>query len=375
MNVPMLEEHEWNQLAPLLEERKQDKGQAARALYKQLTGFDEPNPIAIWHHRLKLLGPPCSACGKPLRTPRAKLCGSCGSVREPAPENDVLQPIAALLKFYEPTFELQGSFAPGVLGPSDPRLPAVRAEWLRSLVKKGILKNELLVLAEYTSEISDGQADPRINWRVTAKHDDYLVHIMAVDRWLNRFACCVQSKADFDESQNSEHRVHYLRYEESDLAALKYTLDDVYARFKQQESQRRHREDVDKAVEKERAQWNERLAAAKKRRTQIAYSIVLFLALILAIGINEYLGKRPGRVLGKGIDAALNVIGLALVGGLAALLGALLYFYVLASALDKFGFLDKSGKATPRTTKITMASAWIVFAALWAVMTYAISRS
>ena len=77
----------------------------------------------------------------------------------------------------------------------------------------------------------DHQADFRINWRVTAKHDDYLIHIMALDRWLNCFACCLQSKVDFDERQNSDHRVNYVRYEESDLAGLKVILDDIYARF------------------------------------------------------------------------------------------------------------------------------------------------
>ncbi len=47
------------------------------AEYERITGYRETNPAAIWHHRLALYGPPCKSCGKPLRTPRAKLCGSC----------------------------------------------------------------------------------------------------------------------------------------------------------------------------------------------------------------------------------------------------------------------------------------------------------
>jgi hypothetical protein len=47
------------------------------AEYERITGFRERNPNAIFHHRVSDYGPPCSFCGKPLRTPKAKLCGSC----------------------------------------------------------------------------------------------------------------------------------------------------------------------------------------------------------------------------------------------------------------------------------------------------------
>lgn len=89
MDVPMLDEHEWEQIAPLLRNWTKDKGQAARMRYEQLTGFDEPNPVAIWHHRLGLLGPLCNVCGKPLRTRQAKLCASCGSLHPFMPERGV----------------------------------------------------------------------------------------------------------------------------------------------------------------------------------------------------------------------------------------------------------------------------------------------
>ncbi len=49
--------------------------------YRELTGYAETNVNALWHHRVSLFGPPCSSCGKPLRTPQAKHCAECGAAR------------------------------------------------------------------------------------------------------------------------------------------------------------------------------------------------------------------------------------------------------------------------------------------------------
>jgi hypothetical protein len=53
--------------------------------YEAITGYRETNPNAIWHHRISLYGPPCASCGKPLRTPRARVCAACGAEREVIP--------------------------------------------------------------------------------------------------------------------------------------------------------------------------------------------------------------------------------------------------------------------------------------------------
>ncbi len=100
MDVPMLDEREWEQMHPRLinaleemkryrvehsvsvsEARRSGFGRSALQLYFELTGVQETNVNAVWHHRASNFGPPCTACGKPLRTPRAKVCAECGSDR------------------------------------------------------------------------------------------------------------------------------------------------------------------------------------------------------------------------------------------------------------------------------------------------------
>lgn len=60
---------------------KEEAPKEILARYKDLTGFEETDVYALYHHRIELYGPPCSVCGKPLRTPVARRCVECGAVR------------------------------------------------------------------------------------------------------------------------------------------------------------------------------------------------------------------------------------------------------------------------------------------------------
>ncbi len=100
--VPMLTEEEWAAVEPHLENRfeaaaryceahpevglsqalEQGLGTGAQEEYARITGQPATDLEALYHHRLSLYGPPCAACGRPLRTPEATHCAECGAKRE-----------------------------------------------------------------------------------------------------------------------------------------------------------------------------------------------------------------------------------------------------------------------------------------------------
>jgi hypothetical protein len=57
-----------------------------RQEYVRLTGRTSDHQDEILRHRIALYGPSCHVCGKPLRTPAARVCAACGSSRADPPE-------------------------------------------------------------------------------------------------------------------------------------------------------------------------------------------------------------------------------------------------------------------------------------------------
>lgn len=96
----MLDEAEFAEVARIYSEGSRPSGKApgeepltldarfasVSHAYERLTGYVGCHHNAVIHHRLSMYGPPCAACGKPLRTPQARMCAACGSPRQlPAP--------------------------------------------------------------------------------------------------------------------------------------------------------------------------------------------------------------------------------------------------------------------------------------------------
>jgi len=95
-DVPMLDEDEFAEIARLHKEstlatkeyRRLRQTSLAETplhelfapvcdLYERITGVRESDHDEILKHRISLYGPPCKRCHKPLRTPKASICGAC----------------------------------------------------------------------------------------------------------------------------------------------------------------------------------------------------------------------------------------------------------------------------------------------------------
>lgn len=88
MEVPMLDKDEfviasslYSKAFKLKHPTRQERFKELLDYYNTLTGFGETEPNAIMHHSLDQIGPDCENCGKPYRTPKAKLCPACGNKR------------------------------------------------------------------------------------------------------------------------------------------------------------------------------------------------------------------------------------------------------------------------------------------------------
>jgi hypothetical protein len=240
----------------------------------------------------------------------------------PTDEQNALGHIAALIKTYEPQFDLQRSFTPGVLGCSDPQYPAIKNKWLDDLDRKGITNTNAWVAKGILKETIDyarddlelswqtiQPADSRFNWRVTVHHGDYFIHIMAVDKKFERFAFSLQRESALKEGLTSDKpRPSNSQYKVvNHLSELKPVLDDIYDSFKRQEEERRVQDRIDRAVANEREKWVKRLDDERTRRLTWVY-----LAAFAAIVALAYAAFRV-----MSLETALTLIFISIFIGVA----------------------------------------------------------
>jgi hypothetical protein len=288
----------------------------------------------------------------------------------PTEEQRTLRSIAALIKNYEPRFDLQRSFTPGVLGCSDPQYPAIKSKWFDDSVRKGLADANALVAQRVINNLPGNElgwqesepADSRFNWRVTVHHDNYFIHIMALDKNFERFAYSLQTEGDFEEGLTSirpRPANHGYRVVNR-LSELKPFLDDLYENLKRERQENRTRERINKAVAEEREKWETRLAKERETRRQIVYFWTLIAVLLVGAYVASTINKHFHGV-------PENVFFTALGAGLGALFGTLLFLWGVWSLALRFGLL-KDGKPAP---PLLMLSALIVFFVLWLALFYA----
>ena len=90
-----LDEWEYEEYSQIVAEYKRaindanDRGQLTEILWaerrrrleeacRRLSGEEGMEPFHLFKHRLRSYGPPCKACGRNLRTPKAARCMACG---------------------------------------------------------------------------------------------------------------------------------------------------------------------------------------------------------------------------------------------------------------------------------------------------------
>jgi hypothetical protein len=189
----------------------------------------------------------------------------------PVSETSILKKISAMLKKYEPRFELEGAFVPGVRGRADPNFTAA--------IEKRFPRFSLeATMAEMRSTTDDdgAEADPRFNWRVTVRHGGNYIHIMALNQSLSRFACCLQRSGQFEAGAGA-----YRRYETGTLAEIDPVLDDIYAKLlKPEDEQRRQQDQTDQAVDRAVAKERERSERELTLNNTRWWVLIIFIILV-----------------------------------------------------------------------------------------------